>query len=53
MAKTCPKCGGQMLHYENPDRWVCINIKKHDAIERSFHRGGRREGSGRKKKKDK
>jgi hypothetical protein len=27
---TCPVCSFPMLRYENPERWLCFNIKLHD-----------------------
>jgi hypothetical protein len=26
----CPMCAMPMLRYENPERWLCFNIKMHD-----------------------
>jgi hypothetical protein len=29
MRKRCNTCGSAMTRFENPDRWVCTNIKAH------------------------
>jgi hypothetical protein len=52
----CPVCQSRMSRYENPARWVCTNIKAHDAasvrlrLPGSTKRGARRGTYKRKKK---
>ena len=29
----CKACGGKMLHYENPSRWLCPRQNKHIKLE--------------------